>query len=97
MIPKQLPELIIKYITTSFSYDTHIYIYLTYPMFVNFRKCLPFVDACTLPKVTGPCFAAHRRWYANNGECEEFIYGGCRGNLNNFPTREACEAACGRQ
>jgi len=43
---------------------------------------------------TGPCMAAFQRWYYNNGVCEEFIYGGCHGNLNNFPTREACEAAC---
>ena len=39
------------------------------------------------------------RYYHNNGKCEQFIYGGCRGNANNFASLEACEARCvaGRQ
>ena len=51
---------------------------------------------CNLPKVTGPCRAAFRRWYFNKatGRCEMFIYGGCRGNANNFRTKSECEQKC---
>lgn len=51
---------------------------------------------CYLPKVTGPCRAAFRRWYFNrmSGRCEMFIYGGCRGNANNFNTKAECEQKC---
>ena len=51
---------------------------------------------CNLPKVTGPCRAAFRRWYFNKatGRCEMFTYGGCRGNANNFRTKTECEQKC---
>ena len=51
---------------------------------------------CNLPKATGPCRAAIQRWYFNRakGICERFIYGGCRGNANNFRTRRECERRC---
>ncbi|VDD79080.1 unnamed protein product, partial [Mesocestoides corti] len=52
---------------------------------------------CKLPKEVGPCRAAYRRWTydLSKGQCVEFTYGGCRGNANNFETKEACEAKCG--
>ncbi|CAL1266717.1 unnamed protein product [Larinioides sclopetarius] len=28
-------------------------------------------------------------------QCEQFNYGGCRGNKNNFKTKEDCESKCG--
>ena len=31
------------------------------------------------------------RFYHNAGKCEQFIYGGCRGNQNNFASLEACQ------
>ncbi|MCB9536579.1 MAG: hypothetical protein H6704_09970 [Myxococcales bacterium] len=54
-------------------------------------------DACGLPIEVGPCDAAIPRWAfdPNQGECVEFVYGGCQGNANNFETREACQLACG--
>jgi hypothetical protein len=52
---------------------------------------------CKLPAVTGPCDGAIPRWYFNTeaGNCEEFIYGGCGGNPNNFGTKKECLAECG--
>uniref|UniRef100_K1PKN2 Papilin n=1 Tax=Magallana gigas TaxID=29159 RepID=K1PKN2_MAGGI len=49
---------------------------------------------CEQPKVTGPCRAYFKKYYFNGRECEEFIYGGCQGNENNFETIEQCEETC---
>lgn len=49
---------------------------------------------CEQPKVTGPCRAYFKKYYFNGRECEQFIYGGCQGNENNFETIEQCEATC---
>lgn len=53
-------------------------------------------DICALPPDVGPCDAVCPRYFfnADTGQCEEFIFGCCEGNANNFPTLEACEAAC---
>jgi len=51
-------------------------------------------DPCSLPMDGGPCRALKPRYYHNNGKCEKFIYGGCRGNANNFGSLEDCEARC---
>ncbi|XP_039212471.1 BPTI/Kunitz domain-containing protein-like [Crotalus tigris] len=55
-------------------------------------------DICTLPKETGWCKASFPRFYFNaaTGTCENFIYGGCRGNANNFATWVECRARCQR-
>ncbi|CDW53015.1 protein mig c; protein mig b; protein mig a [Trichuris trichiura] len=54
------------------------------------------VDYCNLPPHAGDCRANTPRWYYNpkRGECLQFVYGGCRGNQNNFNTREDCERVC---
>lgn len=56
----------------------------------------PFADACTLPKVIGKCRAAIPRFYfdGESQECEQFYYGGCDGNANNFETKGDCDAKC---
>nr|Q9TWG0.1 RecName: Full=KappaPI-actitoxin-Avd3b; Short=KappaPI-AITX-Avd3b; AltName: Full=Kunitz-type serine protease inhibitor kalicludine-1; Short=AsKC1 [Anemonia sulcata]AAB35413.1 kalicludine 1, AsKC1 [Anemonia sulcata=sea anemones, toxin, Peptide, 58 aa] [Anemonia sulcata] len=52
---------------------------------------------CLLPMDVGRCRASHPRYYYNSSSkrCEKFIYGGCRGNANNFHTLEECEKVCG--
>ncbi|XP_035209574.1 BPTI/Kunitz domain-containing protein-like [Stegodyphus dumicola] len=51
-------------------------------------------DPCTLPVQTGQCRAAMPRFYFNGEKCENFIYGGCDGNANNFRTLDDCEKTC---
>lgn len=54
---------------------------------------------CELPHTAGPkqCRAMMRIFHynADKGECENDIYGGCGATLNNFPTLEDCQKACG--
>ncbi|XP_067327260.1 actinia tenebrosa protease inhibitors-like [Anolis sagrei] len=63
-----------------------------------FSKCedQSYLYRCTLPKITGPCRAAFSRFYFNHKsqKCEEFLYGGCRGNENNFLTQQECFEKC---
>ncbi|KAL1484719.1 hypothetical protein MTO96_032414 [Rhipicephalus appendiculatus] len=51
---------------------------------------------CERPPFRGPCEYAIRRFYfdAESKSCRKFIYSGCRSNLNNFQTKNACIAAC---
>lgn len=48
---------------------------------------------CKLPTEIGPCRALKKNWAYNavEGKCQEFIYGGCRGNANNFKTEFQCK------
>lgn len=48
------------------------------------------------PKEVGPCRGYFPRWYfdVEKGMCLQFIYGGCRGNKNNFERYDACDKTC---
>jgi len=53
--------------------------------------------SCLLPISTGSCSGFNVR-YAFNQEknaCESFLFGGCDGNGNNFPTPNKCYETCG--
>uniref|UniRef100_A0A915PA82 BPTI/Kunitz inhibitor domain-containing protein n=1 Tax=Meloidogyne floridensis TaxID=298350 RepID=A0A915PA82_9BILA len=49
---------------------------------------------CMLDNDSGPCEASYIRWWYDKGECKKFVYGGCKGNGNNFKTLEECQARC---
>ncbi|KAG8181905.1 hypothetical protein JTE90_026063 [Oedothorax gibbosus] len=53
------------------------------------------VDCNSFPDV-GLCDALIQRYYYNplEGECQQFTYGGCGGNGNNFKTEEECNNKC---
>ncbi|VDK68293.1 unnamed protein product [Litomosoides sigmodontis] len=55
-------------------------------------------DTCVLPPDAGTCRDYVPRWFYNSqtGKCEQFSYGSCGGNSNNFLDREACEGKCSR-
>lgn len=57
---------------------------------------LDHANFCYLPSVCGNCKALFRRFFfnASSQQCEEFIYGGCGGNRNNFETKGECFQAC---
>ncbi|XP_051900159.1 kunitz-type protease inhibitor 2 [Pristis pectinata] len=61
------------------------------------KKATLAVD-CTSPSKTGPCRAAFPKWYYNTTEqtCQEFVYGGCLANLNNYDSKEACMKTCNK-
>ncbi|XP_059752811.1 eppin-like isoform X1 [Balaenoptera ricei] len=61
------------------------------------RKCLNLQqDICSMPKEPGPCLAFFRRWWYDktNNTCSSFIYGGCKGNNNNFQSQAICQSTC---
>uniref|UniRef100_A0A8C5C939 Serine peptidase inhibitor, Kunitz type 1 b n=1 Tax=Gadus morhua TaxID=8049 RepID=A0A8C5C939_GADMO len=51
---------------------------------------------CLVAKEVGLCRASFPRWHYNaaTARCEEFVYGGCKGNNNNFLSEQECGKAC---
>jgi len=51
---------------------------------------------CKVPPVAGPCTANMPSWFFNKTAeaCEVFIYGGCGGNSNRFPSYYDCQDNC---
>ncbi|KRZ12822.1 Papilin [Trichinella zimbabwensis] len=54
-------------------------------------------NPCMHPKDPGPCNEHHQRWFFDSASqsCQQFIYGGCGGNGNNFKSHSMCTAKCG--
>ncbi|XP_030007259.1 kunitz-type protease inhibitor 2 [Sphaeramia orbicularis] len=55
-----------------------------------------YAERCKAELQVGPCRAAFQRWYFNSltGRCQRFIYGGCKGNKNNYENEESCRSMC---
>lgn len=53
-------------------------------------------EQCLEVRKVGPCRGSMSRYWYNptNGICEEFFYGGCKGNRNNFLTSDDCMETC---
>lgn len=53
-------------------------------------------EMCSQPSNVGDCKGHLSRFFYNleSESCEEFIYGGCGGNRNNFLTEENCNKNC---
>ncbi|MEN2497327.1 MAG: hypothetical protein MHMPM18_001719 [Marteilia pararefringens] len=51
---------------------------------------------CSMPTDSGPCRMSLERYSydAASKSCGPFIYGGCRGNANNFRTLIDCQDVC---
>nr|DAC80551.1 TPA_inf: conotoxin superfamily conkunitzin 1 [Conus magus] len=65
--------------------------------FDTFAECKQrCAGICQEPKEVGLCRAAIPRWFYNRNteRCEQFIYGGCGGNRNNFQSLLECRDQC---
>nr|DBA14141.1 TPA: hypothetical protein GDO54_005153 [Pyxicephalus adspersus] len=53
-------------------------------------------EYCLAPKKVGRCRGSFRRWYYNPdfNDCEEFVFGGCKPNKNNYVRKEDCRQTC---
>lgn len=63
----------------------------------SLRRCYLIFSADCLHEVDeGPCLDDVPRYYYNTltQRCEEFSYGGCEGNANNFKSYVACHKTC---
>lgn len=51
---------------------------------------------CLTPKKEGPCRGSFPRWHYNaaSSKCEQFFFGGCKENSNNYLSEQECLNAC---
>ncbi|XP_062385283.1 tissue factor pathway inhibitor 2 [Sardina pilchardus] len=71
--------------------------FLLMALFENVLTLKP-KDVCLLEMDEGPCRADIQRYFYNriSQRCEEFGYGGCHGNGNNFKSYAECQKSCWR-
>lgn len=62
----------------------------------NYLGCPVYKSLCTMPVAAGNCRFAFKRYFYNPQQmkCDEFYYGGCGGNSNNFKTKQDCLKTC---
>lgn len=70
----------------SFDLFQHLFLY----------QFILFPAICGMRSDPGPCRESVQKWYYDyeQGLCQKFVYGGCRGNENNFDSKAACLQAC---
>ncbi|XP_072514750.1 protein AMBP isoform X1 [Salminus brasiliensis] len=53
-------------------------------------------ESCTAEPDSGPCFGMIHRYHYNSSlmACQQFVFGGCMGNQNNFETEKECLQTC---
>ncbi|GIY03020.1 hypothetical protein CDAR_466171 [Caerostris darwini] len=52
---------------------------------------------CNMMVLQGPCkkYEMNYAYDDNTGQCRLFLYGGCLGSKNRFPTLKDCQKKCG--
>ncbi|CDS36963.1 trypsin inhibitor [Echinococcus multilocularis] len=60
------------------------------------RGKMSYINRCNLPISSGRCRGYFLRYGydSKTDECRRFVYGGCRGNRNNFFTYKECMKRC---
>ncbi|CAK9299915.1 unnamed protein product [Gordionus sp. m RMFG-2023] len=62
----------------------------------DYVKETPKTQFCTFTPDPGPCFQYVSKWFFDTTTlaCIQFAYGGCRGSLNRFDSKEQCTTVC---
>ncbi|NWR02161.1 VKT3 inhibitor, partial [Paradoxornis webbianus] len=60
------------------------------------RRCQSPAARCLQPMDEGSCQRHSLLWYFHGptNSCRPFLFGGCRGNSNRFPSRRECQRRC---
>ncbi|XP_074126927.1 collagen alpha-4(VI) chain-like isoform X2 [Sminthopsis crassicaudata] len=55
-----------------------------------------YLDPCSMTKDAGMCHDYVLKWYYHQDQdtCQQFWFGGCGGNQNQFETKQDCESRC---
>ncbi|XP_065054572.1 uncharacterized protein LOC135683288 isoform X1 [Rhopilema esculentum] len=65
----------------------------------DYKGCPAYDSICDMDPVVGPCYGSIERFFYNttSSRCEKFVYGGCKGNQNNFVSFRGCEIRCQKE